>query len=259
MTATASQIDLWCAFPREITDAGLIARYHGLMNPEERAKQARFYFEKDRHRYLVTRALVRTVLSRYAPIAPEAWTFITNEYGRPEVASGHVPAQGISFNITHTDGLIIVGVVRGYVLGIDTENVTERKAPIEVADRYFAPDETAALRALPESMHPQRFFELWTLKESYIKARGMGLSIPLDHFSFSFPEGDGIELSIDPRQQDSPSRWRFWQLRPTADFLAAVCAERVNGTAPPRLCVKKVVPFASEQEMDCAVLRISAA
>ena len=94
------------------------------------------------------------------------------------------------------------------------------------------------------------------MKEAYIKARGMGLSIPLDRFSFRFPLDEHIEVAIHPEQLDPPSRWRFWQLHVESQYLAAICAERVQ-RAPPDLRAKRVVPLVSESPLEYIVLRAS--
>jgi 4'-phosphopantetheinyl transferase len=252
----SGQVHLWCSFFAEITDEALLCEYRRLLTEAERQKERRFYFIRDQRRYLVTRALVRTVLSRYAAVAPEQWVFATNRYGKPEIANDESLAKRLSFNITHTDGLIILGIAPGQALGVDVENIRKRQASIEVADRFFAPAEAEALNALPKDRQQQRFFEYWTLKESYIKARGMGLSIPLDKFSFQFPREREVRISIHPDQEDWPSRWHFWQLWPTPVYLAAICAERARVKAP-YLMLKKIVPLISEQELDYALLRAS--
>ncbi len=109
---------------------------------------------------------------------------------------------------------------------MDVENVRARDVDIQIADRYFAQEEVVALRALPREQQQQRFFEYWTLKESYIKARGLGLSLPTDRFAFGVGEHSEIRLAIDPGLQDRPERWAFWQMKLTPDHVAAVCAEQ---------------------------------
>lgn len=225
----SGQIHLWLCFYESIRDPALLNEYVGLLSTAELRQQRRFYFERDRHRYLVTRAMVRTVLSKYAPIAPREWQFATNPYGRPEVANENAEAQGIAFNLSHTSGLIVLGVTRDRAIGVDVENVREQRAAVEIADRFFAPSEVAALRALPAQKQAQRFFEYWTLKESYIKARGMGLSVPLDQFAFHVEDRAEIRLTVDPSLEDSAERWAFWQFEPAAQCQAAVCAARSDG------------------------------
>ena len=249
-----SEIHLWCAFYAQI-DTELLDAYRPLLSDEESAQAARFYFERDRHRYLATRALVRTVLSQYAPVAPEQWVFEKNDYGRPSIGGPTVP--DFNFNITHTRDLIVLALARGEI-GVDTENARLRNASIGIADRYFAPAEVAELYALPQERQKQRFFEYWTLKESYIKARGMGLAIPLDAFAFLFPSENEIRIEIDPTQNDRPQRWRFWQFSIAEDYLCALCAERTTDVSP-RLIAHKIVPLQSTEPMHVAALRTSVA
>lgn len=225
----SGQIHLWLCFYESIRDPALLNEYVGLLSTEELRQQRRFYFERDRHRYLVTRAMVRTVLSKYARIAPKEWQFAANPYGRPEVANEDAEARRIAFNLSHTSGLIVLGVTRDRAIGVDVENVREQRAAVEIADRFFAPSEVASLRALPTEEQERRFFEYWTLKESYIKARGMGLSIPLDRFAFDVEDCGEIRLTADPSLEDCPERWDFWQFEPAAQCLAAVCAARSDG------------------------------
>ncbi len=226
------------------------------MTDGELAQAARFYFEKDRRRYIVTRALVRTVLSRYAAdIAPESWRFETNSYGRPHIANDFASARSLSFNITHTDGLIVLAVAREQTLGVDAENTETRPVSPTLADSFFAPEEAAALRTVDAAHWQQRFFEYWTLKESYIKARGMGLSIPLDKFSFTFPADGSVELYVHPEQQDLAARWRFWQFTLAPSYVAALCVERDAGGGAPSLSVRHAVPLVSESELAYSLVR----
>lgn len=251
-----AEIHLWLAPYDGIDDEALHAAYRRLLDAAEREQEPRFYFARDRRRYLVTRALVRTVLSRYAAIAPEDWVFSANEYGRPEIANPQARDAGLSFNISHTHSLIVLGVTRQRALGVDVENVVAREAAIEVANRYFAPSEVAVLHAASPQEQQYRFFEYWTFKESYIKARGMGLSLPLDRFSFHYRDDRAVEIAIDPALGDEAARWQFWQFQPAPEYLVAICAER-TGAAPPRLTVRTAVPMQSENEYAPRFLRVS--
>lgn len=251
----ARPIYLWCTFYADLENEALLREYRSLLSESERQQELRFHFARDRRRYLVTRALVRTVLSRYAAIAPGEWTFAVNDYGRPRIANaGHAAGQ-ISFNVSHTDSLIILAVAQGHEVGVDVENTRVRAACIDIADRFFAPAEVSALHALPKARQQHRFFEYWTLKESYIKARSMGLSIPLDHFSFDLLDDD-IGISIDPGQGDRPERWRFWQMSFGPGYLGALCAERVSPEVP-LLVVRNIVPLVSDEALPYTLLRAS--
>lgn len=218
------RIDLWYTFQDEIVASSLIERYHALLAPEEEEQRRRFVFAHLRHEYLVTRALCRGTLSRYAGVDPAAWEFVRNEYGRPEISA---PALSIPlrFNLSNTKGLIACCVARGYDVGVDVENMDRPGETVRIAGDFFSTAEVRDLLALDEQRQRERFFEYWTLKESYIKARGMGLSIPLDQFSFHLGGGE-IRISFDPRLGDDPTAWQFELFRPSPQHMMAVGVRR---------------------------------
>jgi 4'-phosphopantetheinyl transferase len=187
------EIHLWLTYYDEIEDQRLDSAYRELLDANERKQEPRFYFARDRRRYLLTRTLVRTVLSRYASIEPKDWNFSTNAYGRPEITNKEARDARLMFNISHTHGLIVLGVTQNMAIGVDVENIEARKVSMDVADRFFSPVEVSALAVVPLQQQQYRFFEYWTFKESYIKARGMGLSLPLDKFSFHYPNERSVE------------------------------------------------------------------
>lgn len=240
-------VHLWLAFTDDARDGELLRAYRRMLTPQELSRGERFRFEHDRERYWLTRALVRVALSRYANVAPQDWSFETNAFGRPHVVHPDAAVRRISFNLSHTDGLIVLAVTRERAVGVDVERA-DRKVNLSVADHYFSPAEAAALGALEPGLQHGRFLDLWTLKESYIKARGMGLSIPLDRFSFDL-DGDGIRLSFDAGFDDSPSRWSFLRWRPSPAHVAAVCLERA-GPSPLAPVVRRIVPLRSESLVD---------
>jgi 4'-phosphopantetheinyl transferase len=248
-------VDLWLTFYDEITDAQLHHRYLLLLNPAEREQQKRFYFQRDRLRYLVTRALVRTVLSRYVPVEETAWRFDTNTYGRPHIANADVLAHDLRFNISHTHSLIALAVSCGREVGVDVEN-TSASVDLGIANHFFAAAEVAALAKVPAAGRNFRFFEYWTFKESYVKARGMGLALPLNKFSFHYPAEHEVRIEIDRELGDEAGRWQFWQLLPGAEYLVAVCAERISAH-PTRLWVRRIVPGVADYALTPELTRVS--
>jgi 4'-phosphopantetheinyl transferase len=258
VSLTAGEIHLWYCFHDESGSPDLVDACRALLAPDELAQQQRFHFARDRHRYLLTRALVRSVLSRYAAISPEGWRFQAGPFGRPRIE----PAQGalvpgIDFNLSHAGGVIVMALARDLAVGVDVEAVAPR-APMEVAAEFFSPGELAALHALPPALQTDRFFALWTLKESYMKARGMGLQIPLDAISFALDDGDGIAFALAAGTDDTATRWRFWQMRPTPGHVAAVCAAP-RDAAPLRLVCREAMPLRQERLLDLPVIRRSSA
>jgi 4'-phosphopantetheinyl transferase len=253
----SDSIHLWCAFYDEIRDEALLREYERLLSGSERERRSRFAFAHDRHRFLVTRALLRSVLSEYLPdVSPAEWRFAPNVHGRPEIVNDHPVARRVSFNISHTRSLVVLALTHSRALGVDTENVT-RAVPLEIADRFFAPAEVASLRALPPEAQPRRFLEYWTLKESYVKARAMGLSIPLDTFSFEFVGKRKVVMRIDDEPPAAATSWLLRQFSVRGDYLIALCASRGSRDVP-RVLMKESVPAQGEYDIAVKELRTSA-
>jgi len=240
-----NEIHLWICDYQSISDEAVLSNYRAILSIDERQQEGRFYFQRDRRRYLVTRALLRIVLSRYVDVFPGQWVFSVNSFGKPEIANCRTRATRLSFNVSHTHSLIVVGVADGRDLGVDVENVFDRDVSVDLADQFFSSTEVAALVALPTARRRDRFFEYWTFKEAYIKARGMGLSIPLNKFSFECSSDHAVGIAIDPDLDDEANRWEFWQFRPSPEYLVAVCAERVTA-AHPTIVTRTIVPMQSE-------------
>ena len=222
-------VHVWTAAPDEIRTPHLLREYHALMDESERRKHDRYRFETHRHACLVTRALVRTTLSRYCPeVEPAAWRFVEVGNGRPEPAPG-LTLCPVRFNLSHTDGLIACAVTLTRAIGVDVESLERQGETVAIADRYFAPAEIRALHAQPTERQRERFFSYWTLKESYIKARGLGLAIPLAQFAFDLDGPGPIRISFDRRLADNPNVWQFALERPTPRHILAVGVERGEG------------------------------
>lgn len=258
--ASCHDIDIWLIYYNEMIDDCDLPRLRSLLSDEEAARESRFHFADDRKRYLVTRAMVRMLLSRYAPVAPMDWAFETNAYGRPVIASAIRRAEhetrDLFFNVSHTRGLIAIAVTRGRELGVDVENIATRTVSLDVARHFFSATEVEELARVAPGRQQDRFFEYWTFKESYIKARGMGLSLPLNGFSFEFPRRDAVRIRIDPTLDDSDERWTFWQYRPSGDYLMALCAERI-GHRLPSVNLRTCVPLGAAWDVTTPPLRHS--
>jgi 4'-phosphopantetheinyl transferase len=213
--------------------------YLALMSPDEHERMARFVFERDRRRFLLTRALVRTMLSRYAHVPPAEWAFITNVHGRPEILDRPAGTPDLRFNISHTDGLIACAVTIGREVGVDVEHIG-RRLMHDVASRFFAPREVAALSRLSDEDQQRVFFDYWTLKEAYIKARGFGLALPLADFAFDLAPPSPPQISFDPSLEDDPSTWQFMQDWPTPQHRLGLAVRREGHDLPVR--IRTVVP-----------------
>ncbi len=196
-----------------------------ILDADERARSERFVFDRDRAAFIAGRAQLRLVLGLYSGTAPAQLTFSTNSYGKPALA-GEAAAQDLRFNVSHTRTLVACAVTRRHEIGVDVEALGD--PPFEIADRFFAAPEIAALALLPAAARPQAFYDTWTLKEAFIKARGVGLSMPLETFALQL-DPPGLLRFGDVR---TPERWWFHRTRSAPGHTIAICVED-PAPAPP--------------------------
>jgi 4'-phosphopantetheinyl transferase len=249
-------VDLWLTYYDQIDSDDLEASYHLLLCEKEALQLRRFRFENDRRCFLVTRALARIVLSRYLQIKPEELLFSANEFGRPIILNREAREHGINFNIAHARSLIVLGVTKNRMIGVDVERIEERNITTDIANLICTPDEIHALAALSPSHQQHRLLEYWTFKESYAKARGVGLSISFESFGFHFPDERRVEILFHECSVEKSNRWQFWQLRSSQEHLIAVCAERIAGQNA-KIAVKETIPGMSEKLLSVEPVRVS--
>jgi len=227
--------------PESLLDPGVLEALRGLMTKDEAERQRRFRQPRGRQEALVTRGLVRTCLSQYTGVDPQDWRFETGRHGRPEIAS---PAawRHLRFNLSHTRGRVVCLVAWRIDVGVDVEAIDRGGRLLDIARRYFSISEADALLGLPASERLSRFFDYWTLKESYIKARGMGLAIPLGRFSFSIDSGTRVAIRFAPELEDEPEAWQFRLLDLPPRHRVAVALRAGRGTRM-RLRIEAAAPL----------------
>jgi 4'-phosphopantetheinyl transferase len=167
------------------------SRATDVLDDNERARAAKFVFDRDRELFIFSRGFLRLSLGRYLAADARDLRFVTGPTGRPELAS---PAcKTIRFNLSHTEGLVGAIFTRAQDCGVDVENRVRAGDYKELISTVLAPAEAAELMLLNEEGRPDRFLEIWTLKEAYLKGRGLGLSYPPRSVSFSGFDCDGPE------------------------------------------------------------------
>jgi 4'-phosphopantetheinyl transferase len=223
----SSALELWFAWPGDLADATVEAACTAILDDAERARAARFRFDRHRREYLATHALARAALSHAHPLPPQSWRFSLGKFGKPSPVPGSprtglrpwggVPDCGLSFNQSNSVELAVCLIARpgaengaaAAEVGVDVESFSRAEGIVPLASRVFSAAERAQLDALPAAARPDRALSLWTLKEAYIKARGMGLSLPLRGISFLFEGPGAVRFEVDPGVDDDPGRWRF--------------------------------------------------
>ncbi len=223
-----NDVCVWYAFTDQAAESDLGAA-HGLLSDSERARCRRFRFEEDRVSFMVAHAMMRTALSRYAAAAsPGEWRFSTSGHGRPEIDQPPTHPR-LRFNLSHTRGLAACAVTLEREVGVDVERIDRCVSSAALAERHFSAPENLVLSRLPPPGAQAQFFNLWTLKEAYAKARGLGLQLPLDVASFQVVPGLPPVVSFGPDHDDDARAWQFGLLEPRPGYRLAVAARRVVG------------------------------
>jgi 4'-phosphopantetheinyl transferase len=186
---------------------------------EERARAEKFFFDRDRNAYIAARGALRELLARYLGRPPRELEFAYESRGKPFLASPSA-AQPLNFNVAHSRNIALLAFTAGPAVGVDVEFIRTDIASEEIAERYFAPEEVAELRALPPEQRPEGFFLGWTRKEAYVKALGEGLQIPLASFCVSLTPAEPATL-----ESADSSRWTLRNLSPGPGYAGALVAE----------------------------------
>jgi len=204
-----NEVHLWYVHDQAIAIDSLPANSYNILSVKERVQQQKFRLAKHRHQYFITRLVLRNVLSKYiTSIKADAWVFTNNQYGKPRITNA-IAAASLDFNISHTDNMIVIAIVCNTTVGVDVERINRQAEILQLAERVFTTDEIAKLRITPLAAQRECFFKLWTLKESYIKARGMGMHIPLQQFGFDIIDNN-ISIKFLTDIIDNHNEWFFW-------------------------------------------------
>jgi len=232
----AGQIHLWLADQDALlkgSQASHKKQWLGWLADDEMTRYRRFIYDKHKNCFLLTRAVSRSILSLYvADVDPADWQFIGNDYGKPQIAAPPL-AESIYFNISHSANKLVMAISRHNELGVDVESTAKNREVLQIGQRYFSEREHRELCKQPQQLMYDRFYNLWTLKEAYIKACGMGLAISLQQFSFEFQDQGKIKISFAEGRDDDPAQWQFWQLAIEGNYklaLALKSTQKINSS-----------------------------
>jgi 4'-phosphopantetheinyl transferase len=188
--------------------------------PQERVDRIRkFHFRRNALQSLCGELISRIKLAEYLGIDMSQVDIQRDEYGKPHC----VNSQNLFFNVAHS-GNLVAAAFDNKVVGVDIENM--RNTDMAIADRFFSKNEAAALRAKPEGEQRDFFFKLWTLKESFIKAEGKGLSIPLDSFEFEIDKPGNVLFVKLTNERHRIYTFRHYETEP--GYNCALCSESGN-------------------------------
>jgi 4'-phosphopantetheinyl transferase len=217
-------MDVWrIDLDRSCALNGLLA----ILDEQEKRRAASFLSDSLARRFIVAHAATRCILSTYNGLPPEDLKFEYNIYGKPALANNGGPP----FNLSHSHDLALCAVARSGELGVDIERRRDIDY-LEMASRFFSSTETKCLLGLNDELSRHVFFVCWTRKEAYIKAKGLGLSLPLEQFSVEMRPGIPARLIECAYAPEDVDRFRLWDVPVPEGYMAAAAHSGVDEGAP---------------------------
>ncbi len=199
-----------------------LALLHSTLATNEAEQANRFRSSEHRSWFVARRGALRAILARYLDIGPAGMNFTFGPHGKPALICGDSQLQ---FNLSDSNGLAVIAITRGRAIGIDIEHIRSGRAEEAIAQRFFSTGECASLMSLPAGQRRDAFFNCWTRKEAYIKARGEGLSLPLNSFEVSLKPGDPATLLYSNEGPAETRRWTMRTICPGKGFAGCLAVE----------------------------------
>jgi len=233
-TIDAHEVHVWHLLAERVADSPIMDAALALLSPDERTRMARYRHEADRLLYLLSRGLMRTVLSSYLGCSCDSIRYASNAHGKPILDGAtvaHASGSLLHFNLTHSNGAIALAITRDREVGIDIESRHRAVEYLLLAERFFATEEARHLQSLQEEQRREAFFAIWTLKEAFVKGIGRGLSFPLDAFCFELEMSRLI--AFKPLADFVSSDWHFQQFDLGEQHCGAIAVQSAGGTKVP--------------------------
>jgi len=221
------EVAIWYARTEDVcADSDGIHRAVSWLQPTERARYDRFRHDVDRQMFLLGRIMARTLVGAMLDVHPTSWTWHEGERGRPEVRD-----TPLSFNLAHSAGLVVCAVSHDRTVGVDVEHRRRPPTDPQIVQRFCSPAEMADIERCGPDGWRDRFLKYWTLKEAYLKARGLGIAVPLADVSFSLGERDATVTFLQSLA-GLPTTWAFFLAETDSEHFVAAAASTDTGGTP---------------------------
>jgi 4'-phosphopantetheinyl transferase len=226
LTLGATDVHVWRASLDRVPT--VVERIRGLLSDDENVRASRFHFETDRQHFIVARGCLRTLISRYLKISPTEIQFSYGAHGKPQLAASKGEVPSFHFNVAHSGNLALYAFTRVGDIGIDLERIRPEFTGDDVAQRFFSSTEVARLRELSEELRHVAFFNCWTRKEAFIKAKGLGLSLPLNQFDVTLCPFEAAKLLRTRWDENEAAKWSIKAIEVGPDYAAAVAVAALD-------------------------------
>lgn len=225
LVITEKEVHLWCASLQSFSV--MTKTLMALLSKDEITRADRFRSTANRDFFTIGRGLLRSILSSYTGVQPQSIEFYYNEFGKPFLLlkSDQTP---LAFNLSHSEDLAVYGVSYIKRIGVDIERIRRNLEYKELAQQFFSETEYKAFELLPEESKCDAFFRCWTRKESYVKALGKGMSIPLNQFDVSLAPYECTELIHTKVERETSVGWHIYSLESIVNYTIALAVEAKN-------------------------------
>lgn len=206
----------------------------GILSLDEHDRAVQFRIADDRRRFVVARAMIRCVLALYLGRTPEQIRFQFGPYGKPRLENLG-SEEGLEFNLSHSHKLALCAVARGRKVGVDIERIDPVADLERLAAFAFSLTEQQTLATLSGEQRLIGFYNCWTRKEAYVKARGDGFFLPLDAFDVSLVPGERARVLANRLDPPDTSRWSLHEITPVDNYVGALAVQGRRA----RICVRR--------------------
>lgn len=248
-------VHIWLAHSDAITDANLWRAYEAQLSEMERTRLAKIVDQTTAQEFVLGRALLRHALSHHSTnVDVNRWSFTPDHHGKLVVSAPSSSTFEIS--LTHSRGAVSVAVACESVVGVDIESLIRKMSYRELARTICSRRERQWLSRLEPDCRSKGFIALWTLKEAYAKAKGLGLGMDFDKIEFEITFQSPWKIIFQAPGED-PNVWSFWHFASPSDFLLAVALKQNSTIKKPTIRVREAIPFLMTSDARIAITGIT--
>jgi len=194
------------------------------LSVDELARAGRYHFERDQKRFIVARGILRKILGSYLDKSPVKIGIEYTSHGKPMLAD-NPGYDNLCFNLSHSGAFALYAVTPSKRIGIDIERIRDDVALKQIAGQFYSQGEIRSLERIDENIRSGLFFKYWTRKEAFLKARGEGISFPMEQCDVSLISGDVLSPVIVQNNNSEISSLYVQDLFPGNGYAAAIAIE----------------------------------
>ncbi|WP_149277117.1 4'-phosphopantetheinyl transferase family protein [Pareuzebyella sediminis] len=203
--------------------SGKFDTFKNVLSHDEIDKASTFKFEKDQNISVLSRGLLKMISAEYLGIKADMIDLKYGTFGKPFYANS--TSNFLKFNVSHSGNYIVLAFTKDSEIGVDVELIKRNFNVLDIAQNFFSIEEIKSLKTFEKSERVEAFFRCWTRKEAFIKAKGSGLSFPLDAFTVSLDK-DNAELLRTEWDLEERKEWRLFSFVPAKEYVGGLLVNK---------------------------------